>query len=65
MSDYPGGIAIVYGGFSRLVSQYSDNNNTDKPVLSRHPRDLRYCLLNTGCLLDRGSDTYCSIIVNY
>ena len=22
VSDYPGGIAVVYGGFSRLVSQF-------------------------------------------
>ena len=27
VSDYPGGIAVVYGGFSRLVSQLTHDLN--------------------------------------
>ena len=37
--------------WSDLGSKYQYQKFTMKPVLSRYPWDMHWCLLNTGCLL--------------
>ena len=38
----------------KWIRRQRENKNTVKPVLSRHPRDLPKCSLNTGCPLNKG-----------